>query len=125
MGGEIFKKRQSLRDIAPPSKAFINNVALTDSISGADFVIDTGASISAYPVAMLHSTPPASPTFLVAANGSKIATYGEKKISFCLNGEHYSWTFLIADVKKPLVGKDFLSSYELLVDAKRNKILKR
>ena len=54
---------------------------------------------------------------LVAANNSSIKTYGtSKRIVDIVLKREYSWTFIVADVKQPILGADFLIHYNLLVD---------
>lgn len=57
---------------------------------------------------------------LYAANGTIIPTYGFAHISldFGLRRE-FTWRFVVAKVTKPIVGIDFLSHYNLLVDCRR------
>ena len=54
---------------------------------------------------------------MVAANNSTITTYGTSKriVDVGLKREN-SWTFIVADVKQPILGADFLIHYILLVD---------
>ena len=53
---------------------------------------------------------------LVAVNGTNIATYGTREMSLCLDRCNGTWPFIIADVKTPLLGADFLQANALLVD---------
>ena len=57
---------------------------------------------------------------LVTANNSTITTYGTNKriVDVGLKRE-YSWTFIVADVKQPILGVDFFIHYNLLVDLLR------
>ena len=57
---------------------------------------------------------------LVAAKGSHIRCYGERKVRFHVGTRTYEWKFLVADVKRSLIGADFLTHSSLLVDL-RNK----
>ena len=59
---------------------------------------------------------------LVAANGSRIRCYGEKKIRLHFRSGIYEWKFLVADVRRALIGADFLTHSSLLVDL-RNSLL--
>ena len=54
---------------------------------------------------------------LVAANNSTNTTYGTSKriVDDGLKKE-YSWTFIVAAFKQPILGADFLIHYNLLVD---------
>ena len=58
-----------------------------------------------------HNNPSSSD--LVVANGTSIRTYGEQQVNIRLSGQAYIWTFIIADVRHPLLGADFLSHYSL------------
>ena len=54
---------------------------------------------------------------LVTANNSTITTYvtSKRRVDVRLRIEN-SWTFIVADVKQPILGADFLIHYNLLVD---------
>ena len=39
------------------------------------------------------------------------------------NGLPYKWNFLVADVRTPLLGADFLSHHNLLVDVRNQRLL--
>ena len=61
---------------------------------------------------------------LVAANGSRIAVYGERNISLDIGFQrNYTWKFQIADVRMALIGADFLRSNGIVVDMKNNRII--
>ena len=95
-----------------------------DSISGQRLLVDTGAMQSTFPPSQTdrsHTT--ASTVALVAANGSPIKTYGIKTLEISILGQSYRWPFIIADVKMPLLGADFLAHHELLVDVARKRLL--
>jgi cleavage and polyadenylation specificity factor subunit 1 len=93
--------------------------------SGATFLIDTGAFVSVYPFKSSDAegfkadTSPA----LIAANGTRIRTYGTVTKSLQFNNQSYTWKFLLADVNLPLIGADFLSHYELLVDVANQRLI--
>lgn len=87
------------------------------------FLIDTGADISVLPASPNDRQKSKSVFDLVAANGSPINTYGKKciHVSFGLR-RNFPWLFTIADVSRPIIGSDFLSHYNLLVDI-RGRVL--
>ena len=60
---------------------------------------------------------------LVAANGSRIRCYGEKKLRLHVGPRVYEGTFLVADVKRPLIGADFLTNSSLLVDLRNRQLV--
>ncbi|XP_060665432.1 uncharacterized protein LOC132797695 [Drosophila nasuta] len=67
-----------------------------------------------------------TPKLLFAANGTKIQTYGEKRIALSLGlRRNFVWTFVIADVNCAIIGSDFLQHFDLLVDMKRRKLIDR
>ena len=56
------------------------------------------------------------PINLQAANGTPITTYGAISVTLHLNNRTYSARLVKADVKRPLLGADFLRQHNLLVD---------
>ncbi|CAH8470151.1 unnamed protein product [Dicrocoelium dendriticum] len=65
------------------------------------------------------------PTYnLRAANGSPIASYGQRMMNLDLNlRRDFHWVFTVASVPFAIIGIDFLRHFGLLVDAGRNRIL--
>ncbi|GFX98836.1 hypothetical protein TNCV_1504121 [Trichonephila clavipes] len=58
------------------------------------------------------------------ANSSTINVYGQKTLSLDLNARReFIWTFLLASVKTPILGADFLHYFELVPDL-RHKCLR-
>lgn len=60
---------------------------------------------------------------LQAANGSKIATYGTRNVSLCFGNKRYAARLIKADVKRPLLGSDFLRQHNLLVDVRGQRLI--
>ena len=85
------------------------------------FLVDSGSVISLVPVNSYKKIDSCSQT-LRAANGTNIKSYGKTKLKLNLNGKEYDWVFTVADVTRPILGADFLSFYDLLVDCKREQI---
>lgn len=98
---------------------------MTEKNSSTNYLIDTGADISIIPPkntdkTKLHETK----TKLFAANGTQIKTYGEIRLTLNLGlRRQFTWNFVIADVKMPIIGADFLKFYDLLIDVKRGKLI--
>lgn len=87
------------------------------------FLIDTGADISVLPPTNMDRQKSASVFSLLAANGTPIHTYGQKRINVSLGlRRDFPWLFTIADVSRPIIGSDFLRHYNLLVDI-RGRVL--
>ena len=87
------------------------------------FVVDTGASVSLVPPSAvmelhLHSTP----VRLTAANGEPITVFGQVTAETALPDlrRTFIWTFIVADVARPLLGLDFLQKCDLSVDCGRH-----
>ena len=95
-----------------------------DNHSGRTFLIDTGAQVSLLP-ATAHARRHPSPTVpkLVAANGSSIASYGTQQTHVQLGKRKFTVTFVIADVRRPILGADFLRRHKLLVDLCGQKLI--
>lgn len=99
---------------------------ITDTLSGRKFLIDTGAFRSLFPATTEDRTSPLpqpSNIKLIAANGSTIPMYGTRIIPIQAAGRSFTWEFILADVKTPLLGADFLSHHGLLVDVANRKLL--
>ena len=105
---------------------------IKDELSDYRFLVDTGAFRSILPPpGDINTINHPSSSDLVAANEYiyiyiyiyYIRTYGEQQINIRLSGQAYTWTFIIADVRHPLLGADFLSHYSLMVDVARNRLL--
>ena len=96
------------------------SLTLHDASSNKTFLIDTGAEVSVMPATEQDRKRAPLEKELVATNGSRIRCYGEKKLQLNVGTRTYEWTFLVADVKRSLIGADFLRHSSLLVDL-RNK----
>ena len=97
---------------------------LTDHASKTRFLIDTGAEVNVFPATSREKLESKQGQPLVAANGSRIAVYGERNISLDIGFQrNYTWKFKIADVRMALIGADFLRSNGIVVDMKNNRII--
>ena len=96
---------------------------LRDKISGRCFLIDTGAEVSIIPptAADRRHKPDLG---LRAVNGSSIPTYGTRSLTIDLGLRRmFRWIFIIADIRTPIIGADFLREYGLLVNLKHGRLL--
>ena len=96
---------------------------LRDGPSGLEFLVDTGAEVSVFPATALDLRSARQDRTLRAANGTLIRTFGKRSVSFNVNSRRYSWDFVVADVRRPLLGTDFLCHYGLLVDVKGRRLV--
>ena len=110
-------KRESRASVASIAAG---SLTLHDANSNKTFLIDTGAEVSVVPATEQERQKAPLEKELVAANGSRIRCYGEKKVRFHIGARTYAWNFLVADVKRALIGADFLTHSSLMVDL-RNK----
>ena len=85
------------------------------------FLVDSGADVSVYP-AGLEERRRTSTSFLTAANGTRIATYGQRDITVCFPGLRASHSFLLADVKRTILGVDFFLAQSLLIDIPNRRL---
>ena len=96
---------------------------ITDKLTGHRFLIDTGAEVSVIPPSQsdrLHKQD----LVLQAANNTSITTYGRRSLTLNLGlGQEFQWIFIVADVKHPILGIDFLRHYALIVDVRRQQLL--
>lgn len=87
-------------------------------------MVDTGAAISVIPRETSQRNHPIGPIILQAANGTRISTFGQQSLTLDLGlRRSFRWIFIIADVKIPILGADFLANFSLAVDMKRRKLL--
>ena len=94
-----------------PSRLFF----ITDRTTGNKFLVDTGAEVSVIPPSRAERQYRRDSLTLQAANNTSVATYGKRSPTLDL-GLHctFHWIFVIADVRHPILGADFLRYYSLL-----------
>ncbi|BHF67663.1 hypothetical protein SprV_0301069100 [Sparganum proliferum] len=101
-----------------PSRLFYIN----DKSSSLRFLVDTGAEVSVIPPLRRHRLKP-SQFSLQAANSTTISTYGQRSLTLDLDlRRRFQWVFIEADVKSPIIGADFLSSFGLTVDVRHRRL---
>ena len=103
-----------------PSRLFY----VTDKTTGFRFLVDTGAEVSVIPPSPADRKHRQDSFTLQAVNHTSIATYGQRSLTLNLRLRRtFRWIFIIADVKSPILGTDFLRNYSIIVDVKHNKLL--
>lgn len=106
-----------------------NSLFVHDTGNDIHFLVDTGAERSLMPVdynktGNVYEKDPFC--YLIAANGSRIHTYGEQQITLTFSPNHkYNWTFILANIEEPILGADFLKKYGLLVDIASKQLIDR
>ena len=102
-----------------PSRLFY----VTDRSTGLRFLVDTGAEVSVVPPSHAERKHQQDGLSLQAVNNTTIATYGKRSLALDLGLRRtFRWVFIIADVKNPILGADFLRNYSLLVDVRHNRL---
>ena len=98
-----------------------------DTSSGERFLVDSGAEVSVVPATEAdRRAQPSTAYDLVAANHTPIATYGTRTLRLDLAPvDCLPWAFVVADVNKAILGMDFLSAHDFLVDPRRRRLLHR
>ena len=100
-----------------------NCTKFTDRSTGLRFLVDTGAEVSVVPPSRTERKNQQNGFSLQAVNNTAIATYGKGSLTLDLGLRRtFRWVFVIADVKNPILGADFLRNYSLLVDMRRNRL---
>ena len=94
-----------------------------DKCTGHRFLIDTGAEVSVIPPSSDQRNLKPTACTLQAANCTAIKTYGQRLLSVDLGLRRtFSWIFVVADVRKPILGIDFLSHFGIIVDLQSRKL---
>ena len=89
---------------------------VTDHSLGFRFLVDTGAEVSVIPPTSAERQGGKGDFNLQTANSTPIATYGRRSLTLNLGLRRpFQWIFVIADVKNPIIGADFLAHHNLLV----------
>jgi hypothetical protein len=102
------KYQGRLNAVAPGDLLYIY-----DSVSNRRYLVDTGASFSVLPYT--SSQLPRGPQ-LVGPDGRQIPCWGHKRMYLVFGGRRFVWHFLLAAVKFPIIGVDFLKHFRLLID---------
>ena len=94
-----------------------------DRQSKRNFSIATGAQASVLPATRFDRQKGQSAKMLLAANDSKITTFGTRAVTIDLPQGKFKWTFVRANVAQPFLGADFLREHSLLVDMKHQHLV--
>lgn len=101
-----------------------NRLFIYDCTSRYKFLIDTGSDVCVIPASLKDKANLSHNSQLIAANATKINTFGSRKINIDLGlRKQFTWEFLIANVSKPIIGADFLKASGLLVDVRRRRLI--
>lgn len=99
-------------------------LTIRDRKDGTVYLVDTGADVSVLPRGMLRETYKVSDLRLYAANNTEIRTYGTKMQTLDIGLRRpFRWNFVIADIKQPIIGADFLAHHGILPDLKNRRLI--
>lgn len=97
---------------------------ISDRRTNTRFLVDTGSDLCVFPLSALRERRAKTNFQLCAANGTNIDTYGYIELNLNLGlRRDFVWRFTIADVTKPIIGVDFLSFYNIIVDVRNGKLI--
>lgn len=97
---------------------------VTDKTTKMQFLVDTGSDLCVFPKSRVKERRSKTKYELFAANNTTIATYGYIHLHLDLGlRRNFQWRFVVADVSKPIIGVDFLSHYNLLVDCRHHRLV--
>lgn len=97
---------------------------VSDRSSNTQFLVDTGSDLCVYPRAALSERRAKTDFKLCAANGTSIDTFGYLELNLNLGlRRNFPWRFVVADVTKAIIGVDFLTFYNLIVDCRNQRLI--
>lgn len=105
------------------STAKVTQLFIKDDISRRSFLVDTGAQVSVTPASSAEKVSGTTGPPLQAANGSPIATYGARIVPLRFGKRVFKARLISANVKRPLLGADFLRQHNLLVDIRGRRLI--
>ena len=113
MGKQVARAVASILDEGIASAASNNTdlrPKLIDQISGRSILIDSGASLSIWPVADYPGKSPDPFRALKAVNDSTIQTFGVQKIEIQASSDFkFEHEFILASIDEVIVGWDYLT----------------
>jgi hypothetical protein len=96
---------------------------LRDSFTGRDYLVDSGAELCVIPASNADRRNQSEGGSLIAANGSKIQSYGKRELALQFGTSKFTQVFMVADVSQPILGANFFSKNHLLIDLAHAQIV--
>ncbi|MEC8195147.1 MAG: hypothetical protein VX228_02220, partial [Pseudomonadota bacterium] len=103
--GKLASRSSSVRAVAGAGSS---TLYVLDTNTNTFLLVDSGAEVSLLPATHRDRSRPATGPPLVAANGQPIASYSRRRSTLLLDGQQFSWSFIIADTPVGVLGADFL-----------------
>ena len=94
-----------------------------DANSGRKCLLDLGSQVSLWPALTNRTVIRSTNLRLIAANGSPIRTFGRTKHEIHIGGKRYSFSFIIAEVTRPILGINFLQQHKMSINFERRQLL--
>ena len=96
---------------------------VTDDVTGRRCLLDSGSQISLWPAPKNHPRLPTSGLRLLAANGTQIKSYNAAQREIQIDKKPYSFSFVFADIARPILGMDFLQKFRMTLDLAANRLV--
>lgn len=113
----------SLSAVGDTSQGTSSLIYVTDKLAAYRYLVDTGAEVSVFPPTRQNRRSLEVATLQVA-NGSRIATYSLRSLTFNIGLRRtFEWVFIIADVDHPILGSDFSSYLNLDISVHRRSLV--
>ncbi|KAK2575246.1 hypothetical protein KPH14_012761 [Odynerus spinipes] len=101
-----------------------NRLYMYDKNNNLSFLIDSGSVVTVIPRELIKTKVDKQPLTLYAANTTEISTFGEKVLTLDLGlRRQFRWPFIIAEVKSPIIGADFIAHHGILIDLKNRRLV--
>lgn len=114
---------RSLEATSATGLTFSRLFYVADKSTGLRFLVDTGAEVSVVPPSRDERRSQPDHLVLQAVNNTSIATYGKRSLTLDLGLRRtFRWVFVVANVKHPILGADFLRYHGILVDVRHQRL---
>lgn len=97
---------------------------IRDRNSQETFLVDTGSDVSLLPSYYSKKMASITEFALYSVNHKPVRTFGFRRLTIRIGlPNQYSWNFIVADIKTPIIGADFLQHYHILPDLTTRKLI--
>ena len=62
---------------------------------------------------------------IITANGTAVNTFGTCTAALQRGGHHFTWTYVLTDINKYILGSDFRTHYRLMIDPAGHRLIHR
>ena len=100
---------------------------VTDQLTGQSCLLDSGSMVSIWPTRLrpfsASSTKQSPNVKLIAANWATIPTSGTSFIKIKIGGKFYMYRFILAEIRRRILGLDFLHHFKMSLDCENLRLL--